>query len=299
MIETIAQSLYADTPEELLYHYTTISGFKGIVESRTLWASDVRYMNDSAELQYIVSLLQDCSESYQDHKQFLKRFIDWMIHRITNGHMVFAASFRANGNLLSQWRGYSQIGKGVSIGFKNEDILSLALANQFQLGRCIYQREKQLALINSVIETLLSISPAIDVECSRDESRLDTLFNRIEADMLRIAALLKHPSFAEEDEWRLVSPVITDYLSEPVYFRESISMLIPFYAFPLVEEAVVKGLGEDKNTVAQRAIPIEHVFVGPTPHSTLSLNSIRLYLQKQGVKLGKEISYCKIPYRNK
>lgn len=70
MIQKIAESLYADTPKELLYHYTTISGLKGIVESQSLWASDVRYMNDSAELQYIISLLKDCSDSFLIIKNF-------------------------------------------------------------------------------------------------------------------------------------------------------------------------------------------------------------------------------------
>jgi len=90
MIQAIAQSLYADSPEKLLYHYTTVTGLKGIVESQSLWASDVRYMNDSAELKYIISLLKDCSESFQGHKKFLNQFVNWMSHRVTNGHMVFA-----------------------------------------------------------------------------------------------------------------------------------------------------------------------------------------------------------------
>jgi len=164
--------------------------------------------------------------------------------------------------------------------------MDLAVSHQFQLGRCIYQRDKQVALIHRVLENLLDIVK--DKEGSSDTIDLDLLFNEIEADMLRIAALLKHPSFAEEDEWRLVSPAITDYFSEPVHFREGKSMMIPYYAFPLVSDNESRG-----------AIPIEHVFVGPTPNSILSLNSIRLYLQKNGVILGKKISYCDIPYRNR
>ncbi|MGH1440182.1 MAG: DUF2971 domain-containing protein [Cellvibrionaceae bacterium] len=288
MIQKIAQSLYSDTPEELLYHYTTISGLKGIVESQSIWASDVRYMNDSAELQYIISLLKDCSESFQHHKKFLNQFIDWMSHRVANGHMVFAISFRANGNLLSQWRGYSQIGKGVSIGFKTEDIVSLAKPRGFQLGACIYQRDKQVALINDVIENLLHIAQGRELNVALAD--FDSLFNQIEADMLKIAALLKHPSFVEEDEWRLVSPAITDYLGEPVHFREGTSMMIPYYQFPLVDNQLLKE---------QNAIPVKHVFVGPTPNSTLSLNSIALYLKQHGVDLGNTISYCDIPYRSK
>lgn len=292
MIQEIAQSLYADSPDELLYHYTTISGFKGIIESQCLWASDVRYMNDSAELQYIIGLLRECSREFQEHKKFLSQFIDWMGHRITNGHMVFAASFRANGNLLSQWRGYSQIGKGISVGFKGSDIAALATQSGFQLGRCIYQRDRQIALIAKVVKYIIEIAEKDE----NSETESDAFFNKIEADMLRIAALLKHPSFAEEEEWRLVSPVITDYLSASVDFREGNAMLIPYYKFPMS----IDGSTRKKDTTDLRqSLSVEHVFVGPTPNSRLSLNSIRLYLTKRGVMPEKDISYCDIPYRNR
>jgi hypothetical protein len=282
MIRKISQSLYADSPDERLYHYTTIKGLQGIIESRCLWASDVRYMNDSAELKYIVRLFRERVQQSDHNVDFLYQFVDWIENRITNGHMVFAASFRANGNLLSQWRGYSSIGKGVSIGFKGKDIQALAGLSRFQLGRCIYQKQQQVAIIDEVIQSLLEMAGEHS-ENSLHQSQ-EYIFGLIEADMLRIAALFKHPSFAEEDEWRIVSPVITDYLSAPVKFRESTAMLIPYYEFPLVKE----------NT-----IPLKHVFIGPTPNSTLSLNSIRLYLRKHNIVLENEISYCDIPYRNR
>ncbi len=281
MIQQIAQSLYSGFPDELLYHYTTIGGLQGIVESRCLWASDVRYMNDSAELQYIIRLLRERNENKD--RGLLAQFIDWIEYRMTNGHMVFAASFRANGNLLSQWRGYSRIGKGVSIGFKGGDIQQLLINNQFQLGRCIYRREDQITLIDRVLGSLSSM--ITQFEQDNPGAEREYFFGLIEADMLRIAALLKHPSFAEEDEWRIVSPVITDYLSAPVKFREGKSMLIPYYEFPL--------------SIQRQAIPIEHLFLGPTPNSALSLNSIRLYFRKQGIQLGQDITYCDIPYRSR
>jgi hypothetical protein len=281
MINQIAQSLYADSPDELLYHYTTIKGFQGIIENGYLWASDVRYMNDSAELQYIVQLLRQLSERYEQNAMLLNQFADWIANRITNGHMIFAASFRANGNLLSQWRGYSRIGKGISIGFNGEDIQTLAHQSDFMLGRCIYGRQQQTDLMKQVVNSILSMSNKYDL--NNDDSR-EEFFKFIEVDVLRIAVLLKHPSFAEEDEWRIVSPVVTDYLLSPVKFREGTSMLIPYYEFPLSNDG---------------KLSIEHLFVGPTPNATLSLNSLKLYLRKKNIVLGREISYCNIPYRNR
>jgi hypothetical protein len=279
MIQKISQALYADSPDEYLYHYTTIQGLQGIVESQCLWASDVRYMNDSAELKYIVSMFRERITQLDKHTDFLYQFVDWIENRMTNGHMVFAASFRANGNLLSQWRGYSRVGKGISIGFKSVELLALAKQGHFQLGRCIYQKERQISIIDQVIDALITMNLE-----NLGNTEVENIFGEIEADMLRIAALFKHPSFVEEDEWRIVSPVITDYLASPVKFRESTSALIPYFEFSII---------------MNEQIPIKHVFLGPSPNSTLSLNSLRLYLQKHDILLEKDISYCNIPYRNR
>ena len=87
----------------------------GIVESRSLWASDIRYINDSAELKHTADLIRaevtKRTSAGHPRPDLLNQFLDWVTHRITNGHLLFASSFRANGNLLSQWLGYSRLGK--------------------------------------------------------------------------------------------------------------------------------------------------------------------------------------------
>ena len=128
MIQDITSRLYSDIPQERLYHYTNFTGLLGIVDRHALWASDIRCMNDSAELKHAADLIRTEITrrigSGHAKPDLLNQFLDWVTHRITNGHMLFAASFRANGNLLSQWRGYSRLGKGVSLGFDPNYILT-------------------------------------------------------------------------------------------------------------------------------------------------------------------------------
>lgn len=57
-IRKLTEQLFGDTPKELLYHYTTLTGLLGIVGSNKLWASDIRYMNDSAELKHSADLIR-------------------------------------------------------------------------------------------------------------------------------------------------------------------------------------------------------------------------------------------------
>lgn len=292
MIKDITSKLYSDVPEERLYHYTSFTGLLGIVESRSLWASDIRYLNDSAELKHTVDLIrQEVSQRIgAGHKKpdLLNQFYDWVTHRITNGHMLFASSFRSNGNLLSQWRGYSRLGKGVSLGFDPGYIVHCAKQQSFQIGKCIYNCEIQKHLISQVIDSVETLAgehgPDGDAQKEDHDDSYHTIFHMIESDLLRIAAILKHPSFREEEEWRIISPVITDYLNAPVKFREGTSMLVPYVEFNLADQD--RGL-----------VSLEHIFLGPTPNITISMNSLTMFLSKNNIRPSRGISYCQIPFR--
>ncbi len=292
MIQDITSKLYADTPQERLYHYTSFTGLLGIVDSGSLWASDIRYMNDSAELKHTADLIRTeitkRIRAGHEKPDLLNQFLDWVTHRITNGHMLFAASFRSNGNLLSQWRGYSRLGKGVSLGFNPEYILQCAKKQSFQIGKCIYNCKSQARLISQIIDAVEALAEIHDRDSDNPKEdgnhSYHPIFHLIESDLLRIAAILKHPSFREEEEWRIVSPVITDYVKAPVLFREGISMLVPFIRFNLVAEE-------------NAPIILDHLFLGPTPNITISMNSLTMFLSKNGIRPEKGISYCQIPYR--
>jgi hypothetical protein len=292
MIQEITAKLYSDIPQERLYHYTSFTGILGIVESRALWASDIRYMNDSAELKHTADLIRtEITQrigSGHPKPDLLNQFLHWVTHRITNGHMLFASSFRSNGNLLSQWRGYSRLGKGVSLGFNSDYILQCAKQQSFQIGKCIYSCSSQERLISQVIDAVEVLAEEHAPDCDNQGKAVDhsyhSIFDLIESDLLRIAAILKHPSFREEEEWRIVSPVITDYIEAPVLFREGTSMLVPYIEFNLIPQ--------DNSPIA-----LEHLFLGPTPNITISMNSLTMFLSKSGIRPDKGISYCQIPFR--
>ena len=284
MIDDITQQLFSDKPGDTLYHYTSLSGLLGIVDTQVLRASDIRYMNDSVELRHTLDLLSSHIRGRirvgTDHPELLTKLLDWLSSRVTGGPMLFGASFRANGNLLSQWRGYSAHGKGVSLGFRPEDIRQCADRQGFQVARCIYDSTAQQTLIERIVDAVETMASTPGVEGR------ETFFEVIEGRLLSIAAVLKHPSFEEEQEWRIVSPVIQRLEDHPIHFREGTSMLVPYFAFSLRTEA-------DTN------MRLEHVYLGPTSNIDQSLNSLRLYLQRSGVGPRQGISYCQIPYRQR
>lgn len=291
-IERLTSELYADVPHGVLYHYTTFTGLLGIVKSRALWASDIRYMNDSAELRHTADLInvevRERIDGGHPNSSLLAQFVDWVSHRITNGHMMFGVSFRSQGNLLSQWRGYSVPGKGVSLGFCPEYILQCADRQQFMIGKCIYEPSRQRMLIRQVVDAVetLASSEAAGAKTATERAVLyRKAFATMETDLLRIAAILKHPSFREEKEWRIVSPIMANDGDAPILFREGHAMLVPYIEFDI-------GL-EDA------PLAMDHLFLGPTANINISMNSLSMFLEKNGIIPKRGIDYCQIPFRQR
>ncbi len=280
MIDKLTAELFSRAPTEPLYHYTTFKGLFGIVESRQLWASDIRYMNDAAELRHTVDLVRRevklrINKSGWNAK-LLNALVDWLSRKLTNGHLLFAASFRENGNLLSQWRGYSTIGKGVSLGFHPAVISRVARRQGFKIARCIYDNAEQAALIKKLVDGVEYIAD----EC--EGMQYHEIFQRMESDLLMITAILKHPSFEEEAEWRVISPSYAEQACPRVKFREGTSMIVPYIELDLAENDQLR---------------LQHVYLGPSPNSTNSINSLRMFLTRHGIDPDEGISDCKIPYR--
>ncbi|MDD4957648.1 MAG: DUF2971 domain-containing protein [Candidatus Omnitrophica bacterium] len=146
-----------------LWHYTTLEGLKGIIESNCLWATDYRHLNDSSELNYARGVLQEellqhlvhFVRGLRENNDRAKRYIDeeggsekvasdesrrivdilWeaLLEKTTMVVVPCILSFcvfeRADENLqknglLSQWRGYGRDG-GYSIVFNYKNILEL------------------------------------------------------------------------------------------------------------------------------------------------------------------------------
>ncbi|MDB5970561.1 MAG: hypothetical protein JWQ90_3011 [Hydrocarboniphaga sp.] len=105
-VEDISAKLFAEQPQQTLFHYTSIGALKSITEDKGLFATDIHYFNDAAEIRHFMQLLHDeISRRLQasvQHRNVLQQFRDWTSYRLPDGNMVFVTSFTENGNLLSQ-----------------------------------------------------------------------------------------------------------------------------------------------------------------------------------------------------
>jgi len=292
MIATLAQDLYAEIPKHTLFHYTSLNGVRGIIDSGSLRATEIRYFNDAAEMKHTVDQLSPQTwfrEGFgQSNPTLLNQLREWLSHRLIAGHMLYVGCFTANGNLLSQWRSYCPTAKGVSLGFDAAKLSASATRQSWRLGKCIYDPEEQELIVTKILDEIEDLAEKrrenTDLSKRHPTNSFHDVFEEIEADLLLVAALLKHPAFREEQEWRLVSPVITNYVKAPIEYREGPSMLVPYMNFQLPE-------------APDRRLDIEQVILGPTPNVNISMQSLSNYLSKSGASPRQSLASCQIPYR--
>ena len=202
---------------------------------------------------------------------------------------VFVCSFSEKGNLLSQWRAYCPPAGGFSVGFNSEKLKTIS--DKFSLKPCVYCKNEQFEMIDNLVVSLAKNS--CDLGQSLGQRVKNGRLNLYK--FMEMASIFKHPSFFEEQEWRLVSVVDPDkinFLCKQVDFREGESMIVPYFKIKLPEET--ESL-------------IKKVIVGPTPHKDLSIASVKGLLTHKKIKIeaemddgnfkNKTVEWCGIPYQ--
>lgn len=285
--------LVNDTVPDCLYHYTTIQGFKGIIESGEIWATAAHCLfTDPTEITFVRKLaLETLKEREQDFEKkkelynICKKIIeDWS----NNKDSVFVCSFTEKKDLLSQWRAYCPKG-GVSIGFsipkisKNNQSFSIKNDNHVDyyvhedyLYKCIYAPQEQKQKINNLFNLLLSPKYA---NISKDIAHAP-IWNALRF----FSYSFKHLSFEEEQEWRLcVFHFGTEYETAKPEYRVKDSMLIPYLPFLTVDN--------EGNSI------IRSIKIGPSRDKETLKTNILSYLKDKGHK-DVIVSITETPYQN-
>jgi hypothetical protein len=159
-IPPVISEHFEELAPRILYHYTGQNGILGIIEHAELWATKIQYMNDSTEFGLALSLAraqlenlihqQGKSDAETSKKVAYKQLLE-SLSGLDNIN-IFATCFCANGDLLSQWRGYTGGTQGYAIGFDSKILKQISESKGFTLGRCIYDVEVQRILVHQAIE---------------------------------------------------------------------------------------------------------------------------------------------------
>jgi Protein of unknown function (DUF2971) len=287
----ILKEMFSKVPNKTIYHYTSQSGLLGIITTKTIWATNIHYLNDASEFQVAVQLargkIPDLIKATREEDAEFLRELDRRLSVIMgfNLRSIYVCSFSSNGNLLSQWRSYCPDGNGFSIGFDYSQLHARLQRQGFRIARCVYDPQAQSEMIQqflvSALDTFHKTRNAFGEVGRQDWAAQYFAALDVDLEFLRLAPILKDKSFEEEDEWRLISSPIL--LTHPqVCFREGKSMILPFFKIELAQE--------------DEHLSFPEIFIGPTPHEVLSKISVESLLSAKDFD-GSSVRLSGIPYR--
>ena len=236
------------TSNDLLWHYTTPEGLTGIIESHSLWATDIFYLNDSAEFMHGINIArkiikQKISLLDGDEKERLERF-DTNLSFIGPDHnrTIYVCSLSKTKDELSQWRAYCR-GGGFSIGFPDQGLVDAIQGQHFELKECVYDVSEQQRIINQLIDS--QVLPYIynperfsNIPCTPDmiSGILSGGINKFIWELYSTCSTLKHPSFEIEEERRLVYDHKRHFNEIRPEFRTKPGLIIPYTCIILPED---------------------------------------------------------------
>jgi len=177
-----------------LYHYTNIGGVLGILNTGSIWLTNVKTANDFSEGRII---LEKSFSEGKTRKELVKLLLN----------NLYTCSFTTNGNMLSQWRSYGD----VAIGFdyssiqNSQRLLRDASNNDYdldtsgtQFGLCEYVDIGNDNELRAYISAVNKYENLFKNDKFQDKQRA----------LLSIGSIcfnLKHVGFYEEKEARVFS----------------------------------------------------------------------------------------------
>jgi hypothetical protein len=294
----------AGLPEpEVVYHYTTVDTMMKIVESRSIWATNMDYLNDTTEQEHFLALVRGRLPEFLHERgikgpyQFDNREVfdlgKWFTppdERLPLHNLVFVASFSGEPDSLAQWRSYCPDGNGVAIGFsvaelKKARVLDKALKEKdtacyenIEFRAVEYLDKSMIDSIDSAIAEAIELAEAGDFCIGlpvTSEERRHARFNGI---LRNEACTKKHASFHHENEFRLVVQPTAPPESITLRFRSTGTTLVPFI--------VVHFEGRF----------VEDVVVGPTSNMSLSLQAVRTFFAQS--TMCPDLTPSVVPFRD-
>jgi Protein of unknown function (DUF2971) len=166
------------TPPDSLYHYTTFSGLKGILNDDALRATDSTALSDGKEWEFGAELIGK-------HRSVRARGDNYMdaLKKLTP-EAIFVTCFCKEPNLLSMWRSYTGDGGGFCLEFDGPELWKLQPFDRHGFSTVLV-KVFYGDFLPSEMEGVLDSGGAVIVEWM-------------------LAAMLKHKGFQEEHEWRLL-----------------------------------------------------------------------------------------------
>lgn len=289
------------SPPERVYHYTNSHALIKILEDNELWATNAVFMNDQNEIRHAADILRRACDNVvsdldfvgEDPGELLKSSVAILrvLNRLHDYVEAYVTCFCADGDLLSQWRGYGE-GDGLSIGFDSAELNTVAKDTPgmvMGLVQVTYDETQQYEQLYDLVKGWVQMFLTSFTRDKRTKPHVEAmLFAQCFA---WLAASFKHHAFAEEQEWRLVYvrlrlPAVLPEESFKFSSRSSIGMVVPFIRFTPIDA--------EGNSAR---LPISSVRVGPHRYPALAASGVWHLVSNLGLGEKIEVDYSFTPLR--
>jgi|ERR1039458_1085342 hypothetical protein len=274
----------------ILHHYTDAFGVEGIVSSNVLWATATQFSNDLSEIKYAVSVARDVIEETWGGKKAIGTWENVLVEHLvrlfnTPLHSFgqpFIVSFCQEGDLLSQWRAYGG-SSGFSLAFRplcqnNEVRLMCKHGFRTMVKPVIYEPNKQRARLRFILRRLIKLVSGFSFRTTSPvgASAHVELSVLLILEMTDWAISVKHKSFSEEKEWRIITYPTAATLRgatpenyEGVSVRPTSKLLLPYM---ILEPS------------SGNRLPLIGIRCGPSQFQEQSARAMNILLRKHDYK---------------
>lgn len=193
----------------LAYRYAHAGTFLKMLESQTLWFSDLRRMNDWDEYAAGFRMASEiAAEEFPQYKNLLNEISPEQMHA---NFMVLICSFSLDGDCLSMWRGYGDNGAGAAIGYSYPDIQMQHLGARYLAKMAPVQGKVQFFKViyeeASFKENVRAYFAQVTSSLTSKIATLHHEFQSVQLGMLKVAlirlcTLYKNDFFVDERELR-------------------------------------------------------------------------------------------------
>jgi hypothetical protein len=308
-----------ERPKGLLYHYTSLEGLLGIIESQSIRATHIRYLNDRSELRNAfenryVEIFTDSintiyskyfnSDWFEEMRRYGEKYDRFLVSFTDDDAASKEDSSRA-GDRLSQWRAYAKSSGGFSLGFEYEEILAdfkrsrpKGTGGNIRVFRCSYGTLEKETIAKDIgkysadyFSRFRAEKGAAFVEENHrkpDDSEEESINRQAAIKMVAAsfahyslaASSFKNEAFSEEHEWRIVFVA----KREDLLSKHTENPTNPIIRFRSAKLGVIPYM-EFPLSLATQSSPLRRIVVGPTPHKEEAVNAVKLLLESKCIKV--------------
>jgi hypothetical protein len=309
----------------VVYHYTSVDVLFKILEHRTIWATNARFLNDISERDHFIELVANRIELLRGTlgdpalDRLVDEFVNYGKHRPGFCELPFIASFSSEQDSLAQWRAYCPHGNGVCIGFRTASLrgaevlpapgrflheLPISIEPECFFKKVLYMSGRaQLGELDTIVEAEIAHVKRLVKETPWHttmtlEEQLSERFNDV---IEQKAATCKNLAFAAEAEYRLIVTA-TDTTEKVLRYRTAKTSVVPYVAVALPDPEDFLNFddryGHLRGARAKTYAPffIQEVMIGPNHNGELSKEVLDTMFD--GMSRSVAVNISSIPYRD-